>query len=263
MQTRQPQDQTPQMPQRGICAHRGDCHSAPENTLPAFLIAAVKGCHMIELDVWMTRDAQLVVMHDETVDRTTDGTGRITQMTLAEIKSLDAGAKFGSRWAGVKVPTLTEVLASDLPGYIWLNVHTRDHGPRDEEYISLLVETVRDTGRAHQVVLACFDSQARVARSLLPELRICNMTGQSHAGSDYPRLAIDLGADFLQFFGWHDNTPAAVELLHSHGVKVNYFKADKPEMIRKLLEIGVDFVLTDRLELALAVWHQTAGQPPG
>ena len=91
-----------------LLAHRGLVRHAPENTLRAFAAAAELGLS-IELDVYQTRDGQLVVIHDKTVDRTTNGTGDVNKMTLAEIRKLDAGSWFDARFAGEKVPTLEEV----------------------------------------------------------------------------------------------------------------------------------------------------------
>lgn len=245
-----------EMPAKGICAHRGDLEHAPESTIPAFLMAADKGAHMIEFDVWMTVDGGLIVMHDHTVDRTTDGTGVIVDMTLDQIKAVDAGVKFGPEFAGTRVRTFEETLAAPLPPNVWLNVHTRDHGERDSEYLEKLLSAIRETGRAHQICLACFAPQAEVARRWFPDISICNMTEQSHAGSSrYVQLTIDLGAQFLQFFGEHEAMPQAVALLHKHGVKVNYFKADEPDDIRRMLGMGVDFVLTDKLDNGLMVWN--------
>ena len=244
------------MPAKGICAHRGDVKHAPENTLPAFILAAEKGAHMIEFDVQMTADGGLVIMHDPTVDRTTDGSGEVTALTLDYVRGLDAGRWFGEQFRGTPVPTLEEVLAADIPRNIWLNVHTRSHGERDEEYMERLTGIIAESGRGGQVVLACFAEQAEIARSRLPGIKICNMTAQSHAGSEYPEKTIRLGADFLQFFGWHERTAEAVELLHRHGVKVNYFKADTVDEILELLEIGVDFVLTDDLDAGLEAWRR-------
>ncbi|MBP90462.1 MAG: hypothetical protein CMJ64_27775 [Planctomycetaceae bacterium] len=90
-----------------LLAHRGLVRHAPENTLPAFAAAVELGLS-IELDVYQTSDKQLVVIHDKTVDRTTNGSGEVTKMTLAEIRELDAGSWFHPRYAGLKVPTLEE-----------------------------------------------------------------------------------------------------------------------------------------------------------
>jgi len=92
-------------------AHRGDVEEFPESTIPAFRSAVEKGAEMIELDEWRCKTGELVVMHDHSVDRTTNGKGRIADLTLAEIKALDAGVKRGSQFAGLKVLTLDEALA--------------------------------------------------------------------------------------------------------------------------------------------------------
>jgi len=86
------EEATLKLPGRGICAHRGAKDTHPENTLAAFREAIRLGAHMIELDASPSKDGELIVMHDLTVDRTTDGSGKISELTLAELKSLDAGA---------------------------------------------------------------------------------------------------------------------------------------------------------------------------
>jgi glycerophosphoryl diester phosphodiesterase len=91
-------------------AHRGASSYAPENTLAAFDLALAMGIMHIELDVHCTRDGQVVVIHDETVDRTTDGTGPVTRYTLAELRRLDAGAWFGAEFVGQRLATYAEVL---------------------------------------------------------------------------------------------------------------------------------------------------------
>ncbi len=93
-----------------IFAHRGSKGTHPENTLASFKEAVRVGSDGIELDVHLTKDGQLVVIHDETVDRTTNGTGEIRNLTLAEIKAMDAGSWFKNDFAGEKIPTLDEVL---------------------------------------------------------------------------------------------------------------------------------------------------------
>ena len=93
-----------------IFAHRGSKGTHPENTLASFKEAVSVGSDGIELDVHLPKDGQLVVIHDETVDRTTNGTGEIRNLTLAEIKALDAGSWFYNTYAGEKIPTLEEVL---------------------------------------------------------------------------------------------------------------------------------------------------------
>lgn len=126
-----------------LLAHRGLVEHAPENTLPAFAAAIELGLS-IELDVYQTRDEHLVIIHDKTVDRTTNGTGEVTKMTLADIRKLDAGSWFDRRFNGEKVPTLEEVFKlirerQRTPVTIALNMKVIS--PGIEENIVKLVET--------------------------------------------------------------------------------------------------------------------------
>lgn len=108
-------------------AHRGASGNYPENTLLAFQKALEIGVDEIELDLYFTKDEHLIVMHDSTVDRTTDGTGKIADLTLAEIKTLDVGSWFGEHFRGERVPTWDEALDL-LQGKVHLNVHLKEGG---------------------------------------------------------------------------------------------------------------------------------------
>ena len=112
------------MPDRGICAHRGASDTHPENTLAAFREAIMLGAQMIEFDVALTKDNHAILMHDATVDRTTNGKGRVADLTFAEIRKLDAGKWKNSKYSGERVPTLREALDM-MPENIWLNVHLK------------------------------------------------------------------------------------------------------------------------------------------
>lgn len=141
--TAPPEPETNELPADPILlAHRGLVQHAPENTLPSFAAAIELGLS-IELDVYQTRDEHLVVIHDKTVDRTTNGTGEVTEMTLAEIRKLDAGSWFDPRFAGEKVPTLEEVFKltrehQRTPVTIALNMKVIS--PGIEQNIARLVE---------------------------------------------------------------------------------------------------------------------------
>ena len=139
-----------------LLAHRGLVQHAPENTLPSFAAAIELGLS-IELDVYQTRDEHLVVIHDKTVDRTTNGTGEVTEMTLAEIRKLDAGSWFDPRFAGAKVPTLEEVFKlihehQRTPVTIALNMKVISPGIEAEHRPARRkVRTVRSTFRLWSV----------------------------------------------------------------------------------------------------------------
>ena len=115
------------MSERKFCAHRGFNAVAPENTLPAFAAAVALGAEEIEFDLWPTADGQLVVCHDPSVDRTTDGTGTICSMTAEQIRKLDAGKKFNPEFSGVKLPLFEEVL-TQFAGKAVMNIHIKSLG---------------------------------------------------------------------------------------------------------------------------------------
>src|SRR3989441_7724182 len=132
---------------------RGASGTCPENTLIAFARAAALGAHMIELDVQLTRDGQVIVMHDWTLERTTDGAGAVRERSLAEIRRLDAGAWFGSAFRGTRVPTLAEVLAAvALP----VNVELKPVGDDGLEARALAVTA--SAGALGRVVFSSFEA---------------------------------------------------------------------------------------------------------
>ena len=112
------------MPTKGICAHRGASDTHPENTIPAFREAIRLGAQMIEFDVALSKDGKLVLLHDNTLDRTTNGSGPVGSLPLAELKKLAAGSWKGSQFKNTPIPTLDEALAI-MPENIWLNVHLK------------------------------------------------------------------------------------------------------------------------------------------
>lgn len=114
-----------------IFAHRGACAHAPENTLAAFKLAVDQGAEALELDVQLTEDGEVVVFHDVRLDRTTNGTGRVADHTLAEIKQLNAGLSFSPAYQEERVPTLGEVF-DQLPENIFINIELKNlHSPFD------------------------------------------------------------------------------------------------------------------------------------
>jgi len=231
-----------QLPTKGLCAHRGAMDTHPENTLPAFRAAIDAGAQMIEFDVWLTSDGQMVVIHDETVNRTTDGSGKIADLKLDEIKKLDAGAWKAPEFSNVRIPTLEETL-SIMPYNIWLNIHIKEEGK-----LPLMIATmIKEKNRMHQSFLACSKSAASAVKKVYPEMFWCNMD-RRNTTEKYVQQTIQHNADFLQF---PKTGPAItvqhIEKLKSRGVSINYYKADTIEEVDKLFEMGVDFPLVNNI----------------
>jgi glycerophosphoryl diester phosphodiesterase len=158
------------MPTHGICAYRGASNTYPENTLAAFREAIRLGAHMIEMDVCFTKDRQLVLMHDVTVDRTTNGSGSVSELTLEEIKHLDAGSWKSNHFEGEEVPTLEEVLQI-MPINIWIDIHLR--GGREAG--KRVAQTIVDHERLHQAFIACDPEAAAAALNVDSRIMIFSM----------------------------------------------------------------------------------------
>jgi glycerophosphoryl diester phosphodiesterase len=144
-----------------IFAHRGARAAAPENTLPAFALALDMHVDGIEMDVQCSRDGALVVMHDWTVDRTTDGSGKVSELSLSELRRLDAGSHFGSEFAGTPTPTLDEVL--DLIGdrcRVNVEIKTEDYRGGDE--VDVLAQVIAQRNLYDQVIVSSFNPIALV-----------------------------------------------------------------------------------------------------
>ena len=138
-----------------LFGHRGAPHFEPENTIPSFLRAISDGCNAIELDVHRTRDGHLVVFHDDTLERTTNGTGRVAEHTLAELKALNAAAIWKGRQE--QIPTLQEVVDA-LPKRVIFNFEIKDFSFFSEQRIELeLIRFIRDNNMRDRVVLSSFN----------------------------------------------------------------------------------------------------------
>jgi glycerophosphoryl diester phosphodiesterase len=227
-----------------VCAHRGDRAHAPESTLVAFQRAVGLGVEMVEFDVHLTADGELVVMHDDTVDRCTDGIGVIAQMTLAQVRALDAGGWRGAEFRGQRVPTFAEAAAA-LPPPVWLNIHLKTVDPVGargfEARFMEAFDAARLLGRAH-VVHDSLESLDRV-RTLDPQVPCCWLPMCSD-GLEYIRRARAVGFSILQPVR-EMMSAEFCEAAHSTGMTANVFYANTEADMRQYADWGVDGILTD------------------
>ena len=244
------------LPERGICAHRGASQTHPENTLAAFREAIRLGAHMIEFDVALTKDGELALMHDLTVDRTTDGRGKVADLTMAEIKKLDAGRWKSPEFAGERVPTLREALAV-MPVNCWLNVHLKG----GKEVGEKSARAVAAEGRFHQAFLACDGAAADAARRVEPKILICNMERQGDNDA-YVKDTIARHVQFIQLaFVRGADLEKSVAELKQHGIHINYFGTDSPDELRALFKAGVEFPLVNNVGPLIAVAKELGIEP--
>lgn len=227
----------PCLPDHGLCAHRGDQQLAPENTVPAFVAAVKAGAPQIELDVQKTKDGKLVIMHDLSVDRTTDGKGKVKDLTFAEIRALDAGIKRGDSFKGTKVPTLEEAL-DVMPRNIWINIHVKPGEGIAEDSVKL----IRDKKRLHQAFIACRKKEMDAVRKICPQVLICCMERQKQT-SEYVKKTIEWKCDFVQLTGQYSQEDIAA--LKKANIRINYFGSNNATRIRQMIQDGVQFPLVD------------------
>lgn len=222
-----------------VIAHRGASGTRPENTLAAFRRAVELGAHMIELDVQRTSDGEVVVIHDDTLERTTDGRGRVTAHRMEALRRLDAGAWFGPRWAGERVPTLAEVLgAVPLP----VNVELKSSGEDDLERLAL--EVVLRAAALGRVVFSSFDSRSLV------RLRAASETAEIAVLWSSRRLSGALGiAERVRARALHVRkeavSAAGVRDALSAGLEVRAWTVNDPTDSGRLEALGVRAVFTD------------------
>jgi glycerophosphoryl diester phosphodiesterase len=224
-----------------VTSHRGAGFLEPENTLRAIRRAIDLGADQVEIDVHLTQDGHLVLMHDATVDRTTNGTGTVAELTLTAIRQLDAGQ-------GERVPTLEEVLAL-TDGKITPQIELKGPGVG-----SAVIKTLHSLRCTEKVILTSFlHQQLAEARQLDPDI---------HTGALWGRLpenvvlqAERLGVQALHL--WHQFiTPEIVTDAHARGLLVRAWNANKEEEMQRLIDLGVDAIGSDRPDLLLDVCRQ-------
>jgi glycerophosphoryl diester phosphodiesterase len=231
-------------------AHRGASGNYPENTLLAFQKALEIGVDEIELDLYLTKDGHLIIMHDSTVDRTTDGTGAISDLTLAEIKALDAGGVFGEQFRGERVPTWEEALEL-VQGKVGLNVHLKEGGNPDGDYERKVAKALIDFHMVEDSILTCSDASVGIFADIDSRIE-CRIFRANRTPEEYIRKSVEMGLRTMQP-GRDITTRDFVQKAHAAGRIVHVFYADTPEDMCAYIEIGVDGILTNYPERLKAI----------
>ena len=254
-----------------VIAHRGGGGLRPENTLEAFRHAAALGADWLELDVHRLADGAVVVLHDETVDRTTDGTGDVHAMTLEQVKALDAGhdwstdggATFPYRGRGLRIPTLDEVL--DAVPEAHLLIELKDDDPALAEAVAA---RIRHHRAEHRVVVASFHDRAlQHFRRVAPEVPTGLARGEALRFVILQRLGLTA---FHRPAGFALQVPeyqgplkvfsaGLVRLAHDRGLEVHVWTVNDPRKMEQLWMAGADGLVTDRPDLALQVRDRLFG----
>lgn len=247
-----------QLPSPTIFAHRGASAYAPENTLAAFELAVRQGADAIELDAKLTADGHVVVIHDPTLERTTNGYGRVGQKTLAELRQLEAGSFFDPAFQGEKIPTLDEVFER-VGQEIIINIEITNYTAPLDDLPQKIAAIVQRHRLQERVIFSSFNwlSLWRI-HSLVPEapLGLLALPG----GWGWPARA-PLGR-LVNYHSLHpyleDVTPTLVQSAHRRGAKVYVYTVNRQEDMRRLLSLGVDGFFTDDPLLARKTLQEAA-----
>jgi len=246
------------LPRPTIFAHRGASAHAPENTLAAFELALAQGADGIELDAKLSGDGHVVVIHDATVDRTTDRQGRVKDISLAELRSLDAGGFFAEQYRGEKVPTLEEVFEA-LGKRMFVNVELTNYNTPGDHLVESVCMLVKKCGLQKQVLFSSFfASNLSKARGLLPEVPRGLLAFNGLLGV----WARSFGFAFGRYQALHPNlkdvTPQQVQRVHRLKRRVHVWTVNTAEDMRRLFNWDVDGIFTDDPQLAVQVRGRSA-----
>jgi glycerophosphoryl diester phosphodiesterase len=241
------------LPQPVIFAHRGASAHAPENTLAAFELALSHGADGIELDAKLSADGSVIVIHDPTVDRTTNGTGKVKDLTLADLRSLDAGTSFSDHFTAEKIPLLEEVFDS-LGKRLFINVELTNYNtPRDHLVESVCMLVKKHNLQTRVMFSSFYATNLSKAQGYLPEVPCGFLAYPSLLGA----WARSFGFAFGKYAALHpylsDVTPQQVQRAHRLKSRVHVWTVNAEADMRRLFGWGVDGIFTDDPRLAVRV----------
>lgn len=237
-----------------VIAHRGASAYAPENTFPAFKKALEMGAEGLELDVHLSKDGKLVVIHDERIDRTSNGSGYIKDLTLKKLKKLDFGNWFDQKFSGTSIPTLNELI-NLFKQQNWtglLNIEIKNNLIIYPEIEEKVVKLIKNSKMENQIICSSFnhyclkkikgiDKQIKIA-----PLYLCGVEPWLYAKK------IEAEALHPQFYNII-HRPQIVKECNERGIKLNLFTVNKEKDMKRLLKYKVNGIITNKPDLALKI----------
>ncbi|HLO29131.1 MAG TPA: glycerophosphodiester phosphodiesterase family protein [Anaerolineales bacterium] len=244
-------------PQPVIFAHRGASAHAPENTLAAFELALAQDADAIELDVKLSADGHVVVIHDSSVNRTTGSRGRVKDLSLQQLRALDAGSAFSEKYKGEKIPTLEEVFEA-LGKRTLLNMELSNYSTPRDQLVETVCMLVKKFGlQKHVMFSSFFASNLSKARAYLPGVPRGLLAFHGLLGA----WARSFGFAFGKYQALHTNlkdvTPQQVQRVHRLSRRIHVWTVNAADDMRRLFRWGVDAILTDDPQLAVQVRRES------
>ncbi len=228
-----------------VCAHRGFNTVAPENSMPAFGAAVAMGADEIEFDLWVTRDGEIVSIHDPVLDRVSDGSGKVWEHSYEELLKYDFGKKFSPEYEGLRILKFEDILKK-FSCHAVMNIHLKTVDNKvafDEAALLKIIGLIEKYDCVKYVYFMSGNDtvQAQLKR-LAPHILRCQGAG------DEPKTiverAIENGCQKLQFWRSCMNKEM-IDKAHAHGIRCNVFWSDDPEEARRFIEMGIDTILTN------------------
>ncbi len=245
-----------------VISHRGANKYAPQNTVPAFKKALEIGVDGFETDVHLTADDHIVICHNYTVDETSNGSGNVSDMTLERLRDLDFGSYYSADFAGTQLPTLEEFLEICTDSSIKvMNIEIKEPKNGSKEIADKTITAVKEYGLFDKLLISSFDPAILVqCKKVDPNCKTGFLYSPDRSVTYYKMLfgyvdfAKEIGADYLHP---HYSLVFAnyVKRLHANGIGVNPWTVDNPDVVKRMLEYGVDGIITnvpDQVNLQVA-----------
>jgi len=234
-----------------VIAHRGASEIAPENTLAALRVAAKLGVAAVEFDVHASRDGHIVLMHDHTLQRTTTGKGRVARHRLSQLRNLDAGSWFEPRFSGEPIPTLHEAL-----GAIGTTMVACIEIKSGTVALPKVAEALKSTGTHERAIIFSFlpkqIQRSKAVMPAVPALLLVELSALvSYSSVGLVEQVTQSNADMLGL-DHRGVTPELVEALHQSGLPVFVYTVDAPADVRRVVESGVDGIISNQPRATLS-----------
>ena len=239
------------MPYPRICAHRGFSTIAPENSMPAFGAAVGMGAEEIEFDLWYTKDGEIVSVHDDTLDRISNGTGYVYDHTYEELKKLDFGIKHGEKFKGLRVVKFEDILEK-FSCHVIMNIHIKpdvkfdaEDKNFDKKHLEKIISLIdKYDCRKYVYFMSSNDTVLGYLKELAPDIPLCCGFDFNPDFETIVDRAIKFGCKKVQFFkpNYNENM---IKKAHEHGIICNMFWSDEPDEAVKFIEMGIDTILTN------------------
>lgn len=225
-------------------AHRGFSGKFPENTMRAFTEAVTAGCDGIETDLHLTKDGVLVICHDETIERTTDGSGFIAEQNYIDLCKFDAGIKYGREFAKEKIPTLDELLEFVKGKALLINLELKNNIVNYKDMEEKVIQKIYDYKLEKNIILSSFNHYSMVkVKKIDPKIK----TGLLYDASLYKvhEYAEKLKADAVHPFYPSVFDINIVKDIHKNGIAINTYTVNEEADMKKLIGLGIDGIITN------------------